>query len=112
MAEDQKPKVYIVIYSLYHHIYKLATKVAEGKRERKKRWRLTFSHKWIGVEANGCQVKIFQVEETLSPEILEKMHAPVKPDLPIITAAQLAEADGLLFGVPTRFGTPPAQIKR
>jgi NAD(P)H dehydrogenase (quinone) len=64
------------------------------------------------VEANGCQVKIFQVEETLSPEILEKMHAPVKPDLPIITAAQLAEADGLLFGVPTRFGTPPAQIKR
>ncbi|KAI8344704.1 flavoprotein-like protein [Chlamydoabsidia padenii] len=94
MEENRKPTVYIVIYTLYHHMYKLATKVAEG------------------VEANGCQVKLFQVEETLSPEILEKMHAPAKPDLPIITASQLAEADGILFGLPTRFGSPPAQMKR
>ncbi|CAO3584116.1 unnamed protein product [Absidia cylindrospora] len=91
--DDQKPKIYIVLYSLYHHIYKLATSIAEG------------------VEANGCEVKIFQVKETLSEEILGKMKAPLKPDLPVITAAQLAEADGILFGVPTRFGTFPAQVK-
>jgi multimeric flavodoxin WrbA len=40
------------------------------------------------------------------------MHAPPKAsDVPIITANELPEADGFLFGVPTRFGTTPSQIK-
>lgn len=40
------------------------------------------------------------------------MHAPPKDaDIPVITASQLAEADGLIFGIPTRFGMVPAQIK-
>ncbi|KAI8086369.1 NAD(P)H:quinone oxidoreductase, type IV, partial [Halteromyces radiatus] len=87
------PNLYIVLYSLYHHVYKLSKEIAEG------------------ASANGCNVKIFQVQETLSNDILEKMHAPAKPDLPIITPAELAEADGILFGIPTRFGLVPAQIK-
>jgi NAD(P)H dehydrogenase (quinone) len=56
--------------------------------------------------------KLFQVAETLPNEILEKMHAPPKAsDVPIIQASQLAEADGILFGMPTRFGMAPAQMK-
>jgi NAD(P)H dehydrogenase (quinone) len=86
-------KVYIVIYSLYHHIYTLAQEVEKG------------------LEASGVEAKIFQVPETLSEEILTKMHAPAKPDVPVITAEQLAEADGFLFGIPTRFGTMPSQMK-
>jgi NAD(P)H dehydrogenase (quinone) len=40
------------------------------------------------------------------------MHAPPKAsDVPIIQASQLAEADGILFGMPTRFGMAPAQMK-
>lgn len=39
------------------------------------------------------------------------MHAPAKPDVPVITVDDLKEADGFLFGIPTRFGTMPAQIK-
>ena len=39
------------------------------------------------------------------------MHAPKKSDLPVITAAELANADGIIFGAPTRFGTLPAQMK-
>ena len=40
------------------------------------------------------------------------MHAPQKAaDVPIIQASQLTEADGILFGVPTRFGMLPAQLK-
>jgi NAD(P)H dehydrogenase (quinone) len=39
------------------------------------------------------------------------MHAPAKPDLPIITVDQLTEPDGIIFGIPTRFGTMPAQLK-
>ncbi|GAB9477597.1 Nad quinone oxidoreductase, partial [Globisporangium polare] len=30
---------------------------------------------------------------------------------PIATPETLAEADGILFGMPTRFGTAPAQVK-
>ncbi|CAO3585724.1 unnamed protein product [Absidia cylindrospora] len=93
MDGDQKPKLYIVLYSLYHHVYKLAIEIAKG------------------AEASGCEVKIFQVEETLSNDILDKLRAPDRPDLPIITAAQLAEADGFLFGLPTRFGMFPTQVK-
>ncbi|KAI8384567.1 NAD(P)H:quinone oxidoreductase, type IV [Radiomyces spectabilis] len=87
------PKVYIIIYTLYHHIYTLAL---EAKK---------------GLEAAGVEVELFQVPETLSDEILTKMHAPPKPEIPVITTAQLTEADGYLFGFGTRFGTMPAQMK-
>ncbi|KAH8551686.1 NAD(P)H:quinone oxidoreductase, type IV [Umbelopsis sp. PMI_123] len=87
------PKVYIVIYTLYHHVYKMATSVKEG------------------LEANGVQTELFQVEETLSDEVLTKMNAPPKPNIPVITIEQLTEPDGIIFGIPTRFGIFPAQMK-
>jgi len=87
-------QIYIVIYTTYGHVFKMAEKVKEG------------------VDAvDGCEAKIYQVPETLPAEVLEKMHAPPKPDVPIITADELKEADGILFGVPTRFGMIPAQMK-
>jgi len=56
--------------------------------------------------------KLFQVAETLPSVVLDKMHAPAKADdVPVITAADLPKADGILFGIPTRFGMVPAQIK-
>ena len=56
--------------------------------------------------------KLFQVKETLSEEVLTKMHAVAKPyDVPIITAVELKDADGILFGIPARFGMLPAQMK-
>ncbi|KAG8689227.1 flavodoxin-like fold protein [Ceratobasidium sp. 395] len=39
------------------------------------------------------------------------MHAPAKPDYPIIAPTELAKFDAFLFGVPTRFGSMPAQWK-
>ncbi|CAO3667170.1 unnamed protein product [Umbelopsis vinacea] len=87
------PRVYIVIYTLYHHVYTLALKVKEG------------------LEANGVDVELYQVEETLSDEVLTKMHAPPKPSIPVIKIEQLPEADGVIFGIPTRFGIFPAQMK-
>ncbi|KAL0140905.1 protoplast secreted protein 2 precursor [Mucor lusitanicus] len=88
-----KPVVYIVLYSLYQHVYKLSQSIQQG------------------LEEKGVEVKVFQVAETLSDEILSKMQAPVKPDLPIMTVDKLAEPDGIIFGLPTRFGLFPAQIK-
>lgn len=87
------PKVAIVIYSLYQHIAKLA----EAQK--------------AGIEAVGGTAVIYQVAETLSPEILKLLHAPPKPDYPIATPKTLTEYDGFLFGVPTRFGNYPAQFK-
>ncbi|KAK6866852.1 Protoplast secreted protein 2, partial [Candida tropicalis] len=87
------PKVAIIIYSLYHHVAQLA-------EEEKK-----------GIEAAGGQADIYQVPETLSEEVLTKMHAPAKPDYPIASAETLTQYDAFLFGIPTRFGNFPAQFK-
>lgn len=86
-------KVAIIIYSLYHHVYDLA--LAEK----------------AGIEAAGGVADIYQVAETLSDDVLAKMHAPAKPDIPIATHETLTQYDAFLFGIPTRFGNFPAQIK-
>jgi len=87
------PRVAIVIYTLYGHVAKLA----EGIKS--------------GVESVGGSATIFQVAETLAPEILEKLHAAPKPDYPVFAPAELANYDAFLFGVPTRYGSFPAQWK-
>ena len=39
------------------------------------------------------------------------MGAPPKSDVPVINSHDLVEADGFLFGFPTRFGMMAAQFK-
>ncbi|KAG6537506.1 NAD(P)H dehydrogenase (quinone) FQR1 isoform X1 [Zingiber officinale] len=87
-------KVYIVYYSMYGHVEKLAEKIKEG-----------------ALSIEGVEAKLWQVPETLPDEVLVKMSAPPKNEVPIISPNQLAEADGLLFGFPTRFGMMAAQFK-
>ncbi|KIM86854.1 benzoquinone reductase [Piloderma croceum F 1598] len=87
------PKIAIVIYSMYGHIAKLA----EAER--------------AGIHKAGGQAEIFQIPETLSEEVLTKMHAPAKHNYPIIDAKTLATFDGFLFGIPTRYGNFPGQWK-
>ncbi|GAD92593.1 minor allergen Alt a 7 [Paecilomyces variotii No. 5] len=87
------PKIAIVYYSTYGHIVKLAE--AEKK----------------GIEAAGGKADIFQIEETLSQEVLTKMHAPGKASYPVVEPQTLLEYDALLFGIPTRYGNFPAQWK-
>nr|PNR52324.1 hypothetical protein PHYPA_008698 [Physcomitrium patens] len=49
---------------------------------------------------------------TLPADVLTKVTALPKDELiPVITAAQLLEADAFLFGIPTRYGTISAQMK-
>jgi len=87
------PKVAIVFYSMYGHIVKMAE--AEKK----------------GIESAGGQADLFQVAETLSDEVLAKMHAPPKSNYPIAEPENLLEYDAVLFGIPTRYGNFPAQWK-
>lgn len=52
-----------------------------------------------------------RIAETLSNEVLEKMHAPPKSSYPVAEPAQLVEYDAILFGIPTRYGNFPTQWK-
>lgn len=88
------PRIAIVYYSMYGHVHKLA--LAEK----------------AGVEAAGGTADLYQVKETLPEEVLSKMYAPGQsPDIPFITPEILADYDGYLFGIPTRYGNFPAQWK-
>ncbi|KAF2132720.1 benzoquinone reductase [Dothidotthia symphoricarpi CBS 119687] len=89
------PKIAIVYYSMYGHIKQLAD--AELK----------------GIQAAGGDAQFFQVAETLPEEVLAKMHAPPKPtDITVLNdPSQLEPFDGILFGIPTRYGNFPAQYK-
>lgn len=87
------PRVAIVIYSMYGHIAKMAEAVKAG------------------VGSAGGSATIYQIPETLSDDILAKMHAPAKPDYPVIKPADLTQYDAFLLGVPTRYGNFPAQWK-
>lgn len=89
------PKIAIVYYSMYGHIRQLA--------EAEKR----------GIEKAGGTADLFQLPETLSEEVLTKMHAPAKPsDIPVLSDPEtLVQYDAFLLGIPTRYGNFPAQWK-
>ncbi|RZC56329.1 hypothetical protein C5167_015184, partial [Papaver somniferum] len=62
---------------------------------------------WL-TQLSGLMHSIYiQVPE----EVLGNMGAPPKTDVPIITPNNHADADGLIFGFPTRFGMIEAQFK-
>ena len=66
-----------------------------------------------GIEEAGGTADLFQIPETLSDEVLAKMHAPPK-DAGVTVLndpADLLPYDGLLLGIPTRYGNFPAQWK-
>jgi len=91
------PKILVLYYSMYGHIREMAHAVAEGANF-----------------VSGATVEIFQVPETLPKEVLEKMHAADKGSDPVFThdmMSTLPTYDGILFGIPTRYGMMSAQMK-
>jgi NAD(P)H dehydrogenase (quinone) len=83
---------------MYGHVYRMAEAVAAGARE-----------------AGAGEVSLWQVPELVPDEILEKSGAAVAraafAHVPVATATQLAEADAIIFGTPTRFGNMAAQMR-
>ena len=88
-------KVAVIYYSTFGHMVQMAEAIKEG----------------VEKSGNASKVDIFQVAETLSDEVLALMHAPAKATHPIATNDTLTEYDAFLFGIPTRFGTTPAQFR-
>ena len=92
-------KVLIVFYSTYGHVYKMAQAVAEGAKE-----------------VAGAQVEMRRVPETLPADVLQKMGAvdaqKAFADVPICKVDELASADAIIFGTPTRFGNMCGQMRQ
>ncbi len=91
-------KVYVVFYSMYGHVHRMAEAVVEGAREVK-----------------DTEVTLWQVQELVPDDVLEKSGAKAAraafAALPVIKPEQLAEADAIIFGTPTRFGNMCAQMR-
>lgn len=92
-------KVLVVYYSMYGHIEKMAQAIAAG----------------VG-EVEGAEAVLRRVPETLSAEILGKMGAleaqKNMASVPVATVDELAEADAIIFGTPTRFGNMCGQMRQ
>ncbi len=91
-------KVKIVFYSMYGHIYRMAEAVAEGARE-----------------VEGAEVELLQVPELVPDDILEKSGAKQAraafAHIPVAKVSDLADADAIIFGIPTRYGNMCAQMR-
>jgi NAD(P)H dehydrogenase (quinone) len=92
-------KVLIVFYSTYGHVFKMAQAVAEGVKE-----------------VAGAQVELRRVPETLPEDVLQKMGAvdaqKAFADIPVCKVDELASADAIIFGTPTRFGNMCGQMRQ
>ncbi len=91
-------KVKIVFYSMYGHIYRMAEAVAEGARE-----------------VEGAEVELLQVPELVPDDVLEKSGAKKARQafahIPTAKVSDLADADAIILGIPTRFGNMCAQMR-
>ncbi len=92
-------KLLVVYYSLYGHVYQMAQAEAAGARQ-----------------VGGVTVDIRRVPETLPEEVIAKMGATVAQQgmahVPVCTVEELAAADTILFGTPTRFGNMCGQMRQ
>ncbi|MEJ2671286.1 MAG: NAD(P)H:quinone oxidoreductase [Deltaproteobacteria bacterium] len=93
-------KILLVYYSMYGHVLKMIRAAAEGAK------------------AAGAEVVLRRVEDL--PYNLTKVegskHAQAtladQKDIPIATMDDLKNADGVIFGTPTRYGNMCAQMKQ
>ncbi|RMD53553.1 MAG: NAD(P)H:quinone oxidoreductase [Nitrospirae bacterium] len=95
----KRAKVLVVYYSMYGHVYKMAETAAEGAQS-----------------IENVEATLRRVPETLPSEVLEKMGAiefqKEQSHVPICTLDELAGADAIIFGTPTRFGNMCGQMRQ
>jgi NAD(P)H dehydrogenase (quinone) len=84
---------------MYGHIHRMAEAMAEGVKEVK-----------------GAEAVMRRVPETLPGEVLQKMGAleaqKAFDHVPICKVDELASADAIIFGTPTRFGNMCGQMRQ
>lgn len=92
-------KLLVVYYSMYGHVYQLAQAAAEGARS-----------------VPNVESMLRRVPETLPEDVLEKMGAlepqKAQAEVPVCAIEELAKADAIIFGTPTRFGNMCGQMRQ
>ena len=92
-------KVLIPFYSMYGHVYRMAEAIAAGVKE-----------------VPGAEPILRRVPETLSPEVLKAMGATEAQKsfahVPVCAVDELASADAIIFGTPTRFGNMCGEMRQ
>jgi len=91
-------KIQVIFYSMYGHVHAMAEAVAAGARE-----------------VAAAEVGLYQVPELVPEQALERTGASVAragfAQVPVAEPRQLAEADAVIFGTPTRYGMMCAQMR-
>ncbi len=94
---QSQPKILILFYSMYGHVFRMANAVAEGVRE-----------------ADGEPI-LKQVAELISEEFWDENVKKAKESMKNIPVADprkdLKGIDGLIVGTPTRFGNMTSQMR-
>ncbi|AQZ67733.1 Trp repressor binding protein [[Actinomadura] parvosata subsp. kistnae] len=90
--------VAIVYYSATGTVHALARAAAEG------------------AEKAGADVRLRKIAEPAPPEVIDTrpewaQHVRDTADVPVATVDDLAWADAVLFGTPTRFGNPASPLR-
>ena len=91
-------KVYVIFYSTYGHIYRMAEAVVEGAKS-----------------VAGADVSLFQVAELMPADTLTRIGADKARQafahVPVADPKNLADADAIILGTPTRYGAAAAQMR-
>jgi NAD(P)H dehydrogenase (quinone) len=92
-------KIVIVYYSSTGHTYQMAKEIARG------------------AQSVGAEVRVRRTAEIAPQAAIDsrpgwREHLNATADVPEAETADLEWADGFLFGTPTRFGLPAAQLKQ
>ncbi len=91
-------RIQVVFYSMYGHIWQLAQAIAEGADT-----------------VDGAQVQLLRVPELIPEPKLAQSGAKEAQQafahIPVADPEELAEADGVVVGTPTRFGGLCAQMR-
>jgi len=94
-------KVLVVYYTMYGHTLKMAKAVQEG------------AGAVDGVEVVLRRVQEFEaVDKLIDENEMARKIRDEQQDIAICTLDDLREADGIIFGTPTRYGNMTAQMKQ
>ncbi|PSM17928.1 MULTISPECIES: NAD(P)H:quinone oxidoreductase [Nitratireductor] len=86
-------KLLVLYYSSWGHMEAMAKAAAEGAREA------------------GVDVTVKRVPELVPEDVAKAAHYKLDQDAPIAEPSELADYDGIIFGISTRYGAMAAQMK-
>ncbi|MGD9916219.1 MAG: NAD(P)H:quinone oxidoreductase [Rhizobiaceae bacterium] len=86
-------KILVLYYSSWGHMEAMAKAAAEGAKEA------------------GASVTIKRVPELVPTEVAKAAYYKLDQEAPIADPLELADYDGIIFGVSTRYGAMAAQMK-